>query len=369
MNCNSKLVSRISINCYYCLAMLIITFTAGCNKDHDPVITPDDEGPLKVTALTPLPDEIPYQKLGHGKICFQRFYNKSSESEFYVIDVDKGKSSGFKLGSEMKQPNISPGGNKIVCSLLNASDVNPNWNIYVMNIDGTECFPAYESDQRADYPTWNNNGSKIIFYTNDGILRMQSPVENATDREELIKFHYSDDPTWEIHPSGGFSASPSGNLVAVSTSQSLDGLIGIQPYIGKTGVNVLVKPSDLSDGILSFWIESPVYSPDGSKIAFLALYKNLTEEWIGYSITIMNADGTNILQAGGSTGPKLKINLPRSGSLCWSPDGKRILFTMADSETSSHLYVLTVNPELNEGGYAEVTNMPNAYDSEVSWSN
>ena len=92
-----------------------------------------------------------------------------------------------------------------------------------MNTDGTNCFPAFKSDQDANYPTWNNNGSKILYYTSnpDGLLYMQSPVENATDRAEIIKFHYPDDPAWEIDPSGGFSSSPAGNLTSVSTSKTL----------------------------------------------------------------------------------------------------------------------------------------------------
>jgi Tol biopolymer transport system component len=142
---------------------------------------------------------------------------------FYIIYIDKGKSTGFKLKSPMTQPNISPTGTKTACSLLDSTDLKSAWNIYIMNIDGSDCFPAFLSDQWANYPTWNNDGSKIIFYTSglDGKLYMQSPVENSSDRVELTKFHYDDDPVWSIDPLGGFTVSPAGKLVSVSASENL----------------------------------------------------------------------------------------------------------------------------------------------------
>ena len=81
----------------------------------------------------------------------------------------------------------------------------------------------------------------------------------------------------------------------------------------------------------------------------------------------MNADGTDRAGVGGMAGYTLNVDLKRIGSLCWSPDGKKILFTFPDTPKSSHLYVLDVDGS-NEGGYIQVTNLPSAYDTEVSWS-
>ena len=255
---------------FYLLIFLSIVAT-GCRKDQG--YEPEDNDPFKVQALLPLPDNIPYQDLGSGKILFERIY-QNSEAEFYIIDIDKRLSTGFVLNSPFAQPSISPTGTKIACSLLNSSEAGSSWNIHVMNIDGSECFPAFKSDKDASYPSWNSNGSKIIYSEGgpDGGIYMQSPAENSPDRVNLIKFKYDDDTQWEIKPSGGFTFSQPGMLAGVSTSESLNGLIGIEPYLGKTGASLLLSPAVLDFQLLKHTIESPVFSPDGSMIAFIASY-------------------------------------------------------------------------------------------------
>jgi Tol biopolymer transport system component len=337
----------------------------GCKKE--PQIEIEDNNPLKVTTLLPLTDNIPFQELGSGKILFERSYGRG-ESVFYIIDIDKRITSGFKMKSPVTQPMISPAGTKIACSLLNSADVNSAWNIYIMNIDGSGCFAANKSDRVANYPTWNGDGSKIIYYTSgpDGRLYMQSPVENSSDRVELIKFQYEDDPEWGINPSGGFSISPAGKLVSVSSSENLDGLIGIEPYIGKAGVRLLIsRLTDLYIQTMNCRVESAVFSHDGLKIAFLTIYTNPQETgWINLGINTVDPDGTNLIQLSGMGGYQPPFSLRKYVSMCWSPDGKKILFTIPDGEKTCHLYVVNVDGS----GFLQVTNEIDVFDSEVSWS-
>lgn len=348
------------------LSILLVFITFSCSKE-DVNDIPDEDSPLKITKLLPLSDNIPYQALGSGKILFERRYD-DGESVFYVIDIDKRKSSGFKLKSPITQPSISPSGTQIACSLLNAEDLNPTWNIYVMDLDGSDCFPAFLSDQPASYPTWSNDGSKIIYYTSgsDGRLYMQSPVEDASDRVELTRFRDDDDPEWLINPIGGFTVAPSGELVSVSESEKLFGLIDVVPYAGKTGVSIILSPpTDHYSDIRSCWFESPVFSPDGMKIAFLEVYTNPMEtSWISLGINSMDPDGSNLVQVGAIGGYQPNAQLDRYVSLCWSPDGTKILFAMPDSEETCHLYVVN----LDGSGYSQITNQMDVFDSNVSWS-
>jgi Tol biopolymer transport system component len=336
--------------------------TIGCKKEHN-IVNPDEEGPFRVEALVPLPDNIPYEQLGSGKILLERFYG-NGESMFYVIDIDEKKSTGFKLESSITQPSISPSGTKIACSLLNSSEPGTPWNIHIMNIDGTDCFPANVSDQDASFPSWNSDGSKIIYSTAGGGIFTQSPLENSSDRVEMIKFQYSDDPDWEIKPFGGFSLSLSGMLTGVSTSETLNGLVGIEPYTGKAGASLLLSPSELDVQLLRHTIESPVFSPDGSKIAFIASYST-SPDGISLNIYMIDADGSNLVPAaggGGSTRPE--FYRPGLLSLCWSPDGRKILFTFPAFENDGlHLYVANIDGS----GFYQVTNQAGAYDTRVSW--
>jgi Tol biopolymer transport system component len=348
------------------LLFLFSLIMSGCNKD--PVSdNPQDDGPFKVTARLPLPDNIPYDELGSGKIVFERNYGTGG-SDFYVIDIKKRKSSGFTLESSITQPNVSPEGTKIACSLLNSADSKSKRDIYIMNIDGSDCFPAFKSKLDAVYPTWTSDGSKIVFYTSGpgGKVYLQSALENSPDTAELIKLSYANDPDWLIKPAGGFSMSQSGKLASVSTSENPDGVIDIVPYTGKAGVKVLINPStDLGFVSQNFKVQSAVYSPDGLKIAFIDTYSNPEEPgWISINVNTIDTDGTNLISLFGMGGNALKSGSGRQVSLCWSPDGTKIIFNGPDTESSSHLiYVNT-----DGSGWGFVTNQTGVYDGEVSWS-
>jgi len=298
---------------------------------------------FKLTPLEPLSDEIPYEELGSGKILFCR-NNFSDGSGFYVIDVDKRNSYGFTSNSEMHYPYVSPDGSKIAYK-LSLSDRNFTYGICCMNIDGTNCISV--TDSGGGYcPTWSPDGLKILYYTNsiDGLLYMLSAIENASDRVEIIKFYYGDDPDWFIGPYGGFSMSPDGQLVCASKGGAkTSGILKIEPNSGK--------------------------SPDGTKIAF-AIHEIDTLEDQGFIwIKSMDPDGTNhtpLARVKISNGVIYSL-YPRflsRISLCWSPDSKKILFNGPD-EQNDGFHLMLVNAD--GSGLIRVTDKMNVDDLYVSW--
>jgi len=74
---------------------------------------------------------------------------------------------------------------------------------------------------------------------------------------------------------------------------------------------------------------SPLWSPDGKKIAFEAQAKNGD-----YDIYIMDSDGNNL--------KKLTDNSDYSKNLSWSPDGKKIVFVLSfqNNYPDSEIYVI-----------------------------
>jgi hypothetical protein len=189
---------------------------------------------------------------------------------------------------------------------------------------------------------------------------MKSPVENPSDRVELTKFHYDDDPSWFIVPSGGFSISPGQKLVCSNLGGDL---LSIEPYVGKSGVSLLLPtPADQH-------FESPAFFPDGSKIAFLVVESDpLIYGWNAVVVKTIDPDGRNLTELIRVTPFKTPIDwmhYPRycDVSFCWSPDGKKILFTYPTEENGCHLFVINSDGT----GLTQATDNFQAYDVDVSW--
>ena len=124
----------------------------------------------------------------------------------------------------------------------------------------------------------------------------------------------------------GGSFSPDGSMVAYGTD---DGISVIEAEGG--GTPRLVAASDPST---MTWLQDPAWSPDGSRIAFVA-YGELRRD---YAISVVNADGT---------GPRELIDV-RGGvaGLAWSPDGSQLIFSdgggiYAVGEDGSGLRIVT----------------------------
>ena len=338
-----------------CSLVLLAPLLTSCIK---PV---EEEDPFKVIVLTPLTENIPYQALGSGKIVFSRIHVLNIDKYgFYVIDIDKKTAEGFRLVTGIANPNISPDGTKIACSLYTSATI---YDIFIMNRDGSNCYPVFQSLGQDFFPAWTPDGSKVLFYATGSVgpLYMQSAVENATDRVELTRFYYGDDPEWFISPSGGFSISPGGKLVCVSQGNKLRGILSIDPYAGKSGVTTLLPFSDDQQ------FESAAYSPDGQKIAFLSIEKDSLSAWKQVAVESINPDGTNrtrLASVNTYNFPVQYVGVHRFVSLCWSPDGTKILFTAPTEEYGCHLFLINSDGS----GLTQVTDDVKAYDLDVSWS-
>jgi Tol biopolymer transport system component len=344
------------------LNAIILLFIISC-KDNS--IEFKDEDPFKTKPCIPLTDDIPFEALGSGKIVFDRTTNSLNGGDgYHIIDIDKKASYGFRLNGPAQGPCVSPDGTKIASAIITTSPFF--FDICLMDIDGSNCFPIIKSDYKDYYPTWTPDGSKIVFRggLNEGPLYMISPVENANDTVILTKFFYYNDPEWLIFPSGGFSISVDQKLIGVSYS-SFNGIIKIAPYVGKSGVSLLLPATE------TVGYESPVFSPDGKKIAFLSIEHD-SLDFIGFnsvSVNTMNPDGGEITELVKVNTFKTPVNwtpiLRRwDVSLCWSPDGSKILFTAPIEEYGCHLFVINSDGT----GLTQVTENVNAWDYDISWS-
>jgi Tol biopolymer transport system component len=316
----------------------------------------------KFTVLNPPNDEIPYETLGSGKIVFNRlsYGDQNLENGFYTIDIDKKATSGLRFNGVAMHPNVCPDGTKIAFSSY--TNVTTAYDIYLMNFNGSTCFPLYQSPDQDFFSSWTPDGSKILVFASAvGPLYMQSPIKNATDRTELIKFYYGDDPNWLINPYGGFSISPAQKLVCVSNGGSeSSGMLLIEPFKGKSGVSIFLPYADNQNFF------APAFSPDGLKIAFLTIERDSLQNCNYVCVKSIHSDGTNLTQLAKVKRYDSPVNWLGNDyiCLCWSPNGTKILFTAPTEEFGCHLFVINADGS----DLTQVTDNSLGYDIDISWS-
>jgi len=132
----------------------------------------------------------------------------------------------------------------------------------------------------------------------------------------------------------------------------LAGAIGVFVYLKRARVSP-ASPSRAKSTLIRLTNNNavdggPVWSPDGSRIAFYSNRDGKNE------IYVMDADGSNV--------KRLTNNLSDDNGPKWSPDGRKILFE-SDRDGNREVYVMDA-----DGGNQTRLTRNNAIDSATSWS-
>jgi Tol biopolymer transport system component len=161
---------------------------------------------------------------------------------------------------------------------------------------------------------WSRDGSHLLVIeeTNAGLAHKDLYVMNADGSQTRLT---SDGDT-----TGG-SFSPDGTMVAFSRWN--DGLYVVDAKGG--------SPQLVAKSYMAWWLDSPAWSPDGSRIAY-TVYLEGGPEGLTYEIWTVKPDGTD---------PRLLIDLGEcggggcSGALAWSPDGSMLAFESMRDDPST----------------------------------
>ena len=275
------------------ILVLLGTVAIRCNRTStEPAINIEQEAAL-----------VPWQKIT-GKIAYSRTRVEDELTGYlFVIDGNSKKISLVKKSVGVDFANLvwSIDGTKITYSDfdINALDLQ----LYNINIDGSNQSIIYSVDAHNNYPAWSQDGRLAYWY--NGMLYPQGNSAIWIDGKPFFwkAFCNQTRPAWS--PDSRFlvisiqDTTSHGALYRVSLADTL-----------MTPLKVGIGFDSLRSSRESYYC--PIYSPDGSKIAFV-------NRVVGsdYEIWIINANGSNPTRL--TSG--FFDNYP-----AWSPDGSKIAF-------------------------------------------
>jgi Tol biopolymer transport system component len=344
-----KMKIKIAKGLFLAMNIGILFCFLSCTSDDD-----KDNTPTTPTLPASLPETIPYENIVQGKLVFERLGPPTNNyNGVYVIDANARKSWGIDYGAA-EAPQVSPDGTQIAFSKY--FDSQTIFDIHVMRIDGTQPQNISSLAGQDRQPSWTPDGNQVLFWIisgNELLLYRQTPTANPQDRV-VVKTSYPD-------VDGPFSVSPGLKVVFINRIDEPKWEITTMNLDGSTPV--LVSPL-APEGI---YYHSPVWSPDGTKIAYLK-----TEEDTTLGITkslelfIMDPDGRHARSVIKFDGMNAEGTWSGHNdvSVCWSPDGSKLAFNKKVGHLSAHIFL--INPDGT--GLTQVTSQLGVTDRSLSWS-
>ena len=289
------------------IAVLMFILEIRCSQSPtEPYLDLEDEASM-----------VPWSKVT-GKIAYSR-YDSESNGYLFLIDGSSRKINLVRKGNREMFTNLawSSDGKKIIYSDFDYTRYW--WQLYRINSDGSGHSIIYFVNAHNNYPACSRDGR--LAYRSDGIWIDGSSFFRKAWCEQSR-------PAW----------SPDNNYIVISIWDTTS-----QGAIYKVSLNdTTFTPLIQGSGGNSEIFHSPIYSPDGSKIAYHKWGTGLSGE-----IWTMNSDGTDPLRL---------TSGQHDWYPAWSPDGKKIAF-----ERDSKIYIM------NSDG-SDITQVTKNFGSYPIWT-
>lgn len=335
------------------------------NADEDPlkpppaIIPPAQNSPGLLPTAPVTSADFPFSDLGGGKLLYES--NSETFGSLVLANMSNKTITKFRLEGLYTDSQISPDGQFITYSArTDLLKPDHEYGIYVSQSDGKSAKRIIPSTTNGFNPGWTPDSKKIIFWSRVDRLgsnfALYSINKDGTDLSKL-----SSQTTILLFSAPSISGN--GQMTFCSNMGSTipgneSGVYLFDPVTEKFELIISSEPGK--------FFESPAFSPDGSKIAYLRVTRVLDEyKLIDVILWNVNSKESSILTSVNASGSK-ECNFTELGNqvnLAWSPDGSKIIFNVPEGDLTSHLYVV------NTGGknLKKITNGANTTDNKVSW--
>lgn len=212
------------------------------------------------------------------------------------------------------------------------SNRDGDWEIYVMNVDGSNLAQLTHNGANDEYPVWSPDGSQIAFQTNrDGNYEIYVMNADGSQPRNLTN-HPADDysPGW----------SPDGKRLTFDSERDK----GMEVYLMNSDGSEQTQLTDsFGKNILPDW------SPDGQSITYTG------NRYLGWNVYVTNLDRSDdkrITDGHGACRPD------------WSPDGKKIAYVSQQWDGKGDIGLM--NPDGSDK--TRLTPDDKNYDYHPAWS-
>ena len=251
--------------------------------------------------LPSAPDEIVFQS------------NRDGDYEIYIMNIDGSNQRQLTFNNSDDQfPRVSPNGRQIVFE----SNRDGNPEIYIMNRDGSNQQRLTYDSANDRLPAWSPNGRQIVFHSSRDDSESEIYIMNLNGTGlQLI--------TQTNNVEGHTSWSVTNRLVFNARTPGQDYW---QIYTADPDGSNLQK---ITNTQVDEW--SPEWSPDGEQILFLSMRESVGNP----GMYLMNANGNEL---------RLLYNGPLlEWGPAWSADGTRVVFSVDQLDNTADIYILNIN--------------------------
>jgi len=244
-----------------------------------------------------------------SKVAFES--DRDGNSEIFVMSVDGELVQLTDDPADDLDPDWSPDGSKIAFSSNRAG----MHHIYIVNADGTS--PTQVTNAKADdsEPAWSRDGKRIAFVRaiegNTEIYVVNTDGSNET--QLTFDATSNSSPSW----------SPDGRISFTSKRD------GRREVYAMNADGSAVQRFTTIGGI------TPVWSPDGSKIAFVSENLDIGKTQHPLQVFVANADGSNIRN--------VTKESPSTFFPCWSGDSASVAYNVDNVGVVSNIYQVDLN--------------------------